>query len=170
MKAAVLIAPLSAAVLLVAGAPTARAVDVTRDYLSHGVANCQAALPVFDGTIRKRPKALANEGTTTAFITCDFENLANPLNRITSVAIFVKNRGTGQATVDCTLVQGFGDNVSGSNLTKSAALAPNGTFSLVWAAADYAGDNLDVPATSCALPPGTEIYGTQLKYLEDVGS
>ena len=42
-------------------APTAAAVD-----------RCQPALPTFDGSIRKRPKAVQNEGTSIAFITCGF--------------------------------------------------------------------------------------------------
>ncbi|HST43965.1 MAG TPA: hypothetical protein VLK29_01945 [Luteimonas sp.] len=170
MKSSALPASMLVTLALSAWATPARALDVDRSYLSHGTANCQAALPVFDGNIRKRPKAIANEGTSAAFITCDFENGPNGLRKISGVAIYLKNRSAATAVVNCTLVQGFGDTQYEANVTKSQELAADGEGALVWTSDDYAGNRLTVPSTSCSLPPGVEIFGTQLEFPEYVGS
>lgn len=71
----------------------AAAATVYRDHVSHGTANGQSALPVFDGNICKRPLALANEGNATAFITCDSENLRFQAQSISRIVVYVANRG-----------------------------------------------------------------------------
>ena len=50
-------------VLLAALPATSPAAEISRLVFSQAVAVCQPALPAFDGLIRKRPKAVANEGT-----------------------------------------------------------------------------------------------------------
>ena len=85
---------LSLAVALTAAtlSPNAQAVTVNRDYLSHGTANCQSALPVFDGNIRKRPAAVANEGTATAFVTCDSESINDGATGFSQAVMFTPER------------------------------------------------------------------------------
>lgn len=158
------------ALALAAASGSAHAVDASRDVISHGPANCQAALPVFDGQIRKRPRAIANEGTGMAFITCDFEGTPNSLGVVTLAGVRLQNRSSAPATVSCTLVQAVGDIENGPSGTKSVAMAAGSTALLVWTAADFGGNLLSSPAMSCGVPPGVEIYATKLTYNEAIGS
>ncbi len=50
----------------------AQAVTQNRRFQANATSYCQAALPAFEGAIRKRPLAVQNEGTTNAFVTCSF--------------------------------------------------------------------------------------------------
>jgi hypothetical protein len=147
----------------------ASAVTVSRDYLSHGTASCQSSLPVFDGNIRKRPMAVANEGSTTAFVTCDTESINNAGTGFTAVGVFVKNRaGTAGLTVNCTLVNGV-LSPSGSFPKTSPAIAVGGISQIAWTTADNSGANFAAPAVSCALPAGVDIWLVEFTYPEDVG-
>jgi hypothetical protein len=149
----------------------ASAVTVSRDYASHGTANCQASLPVFDGNLRKRPMGVANEGTTTAFITCDSENIDNLQAGNTQVGVFFRNRaGTAGITVSCTLVNGFF--TASKFLPKtSSALAVGGITGITWTAAgDNGGTNFTGAAVSCGLPPGVDLSAVEYVYPEDVGA
>ncbi|HST45355.1 MAG TPA: hypothetical protein VLK29_09045, partial [Luteimonas sp.] len=47
-------------------AQTARA----EEYRQNATGLCQAALPAYDGLIRKRPVAIRNEGDAAAFVSC----------------------------------------------------------------------------------------------------
>lgn len=151
----------------------ARAVDVDRDYLSHGTASCQAALPVFDGNIRKRPMALANEGTGNAFVTCDTDTMDNfNSEKFKTVGIYFTNRSAASVTVSCTLVTGLTPFVPIVSFPKTSPTIPSGGNSaVVWTAS---GDNSDVnfgyPAVSCNLPAGVEINVTRFVYVENVGA
>lgn len=149
----------------------ASAVTVTRDYLSHGTANCQSALPVFDGNVRKRPMAVANEGTTTAFITCDSESINNTGTGFTEVAVYLRNRaGAAGITVGCTLVEGAFIATGSFPKTSGAIPGAGGTSQIIWTIADNANNVFVSPAVSCALPPGVDISLMQFKYAEDVGA
>lgn len=163
---------LSLAVALTAAtlSPNAQAVTVNRDYLSHGTANCQSALPVFDGNIRKRPAAVANEGTATAFVTCDSESINDGATGFSQVGVYVLNRaGTDGVTLTCTLVNAVF--TAGATVTKtSAAIPASSTGFITWSTADNGGNNFTAPAVSCALPPGVDISFMQFIYPEDVGA
>ena len=90
----------------------------------HGTANCQSALPVFDGNIRKRPMALANEGAGNAFVTCDSESISNFATGFSAVAIGFYNRaGAADVEVSCTLVNGvlFGEGYFPKTVAVAAA-------------------------------------------------
>jgi hypothetical protein len=148
----------------------ASAVTVTRNYLSHGTANCQSALPVFDGNIRKRPMALANEGTATAFVTCDVESINNSATGFTAAGVFFTNRaGTAGVTVNCSLVDGAFA-ATGTFPKASPAIAVGSSSAITWSTADNSGANFMAPAISCALPPGVDISLVQFVYPEDVGA
>ena len=147
----------------------ASAVTVNRNYFSHGTANCQSALPVFDGNIRKRPLAVANEGTTTAFITCDSESINSSASGFSKVGVYFINRaGTAGLTVNCTLVNGV-ITAFGSFPKTTAAIAVGAQDNILWTTADNAGANFEAPAVSCALPAGVDIGAMQFQYPEDVG-
>jgi hypothetical protein len=160
------------AFLLLIGATTgATAAEVETSYFSHAAANCQSALPVFDGNIRKRPKALANEGTSIAFVTCAFEQTPTPPNKIVRVIQLALNRGGVARTVSCTLVDGIRDEVLSPSHTQTVTLNGNGVWAaLVWDAdLMNEGTNYTSPALSCSLPPGVELSGTAIDVLREIG-
>ena len=53
--------------------PSARAATIEREYLSHGVANCQPALSTYDASLRRKPMGIQNTGTKPVYLTCDFD-------------------------------------------------------------------------------------------------
>ena len=143
---------------------------VLRDVISHGTANCQSALPVFDGNIRKRPKALANEGSSAAFVTCDFESTPNAMSQVAVVRVFFINRSAAARTISCTAVFGVGDTVLVPSNTKSITAAAGEAVELEWDANnDNGGAFYSAPALSCNLAPGVEISVVNLSYLEEIG-
>ena len=148
----------------------ASAVTTSRDYLSHGTAGCQSALPVFDGNIRKRPLALGNEGSNTAFVTCDSDSINNFGSGHTQVGIFFTNRaGAANVVVNCTLVDGA-FTAFGSFPKSSAPIAVGATGNIIWTTADNEDANFIAPALSCALPAGVDISLVQLVYPEEIGT
>ncbi len=150
----------------------AEAVTVNRDYLTHGTASCQAALPVFDGKIRKRPKAIANEGTSSAFVTCGFDSINNAGTGFSAISIFFINRSGIAKTVNCTFVNGIFDNVLSPSLVRSVAMPTTAApaFLGVTAATDNGGNNFAAPAISCEIPAGVEIGAVNGVYPEEVGA
>lgn len=148
----------------------AESATIYRTHLSHGVANCQPALPAFDGNIRKRPKGIGNEGTSAAFVTCDFEHLPNALNSVSWAIVYARNNGAASAEFTCTLVQAFGATSYGANVVKTATIAAGGSGDIGFGASDNGGDALTLPAISCKLSPGVEIYGTALAFFEEIGN
>ncbi len=149
----------------------AQAVTVNRTNLSHGTANCQSALPVFDRNIRKRPKAFANVGSSTAFVTCDFETINIFGEGAYDVRVYLINRSGASRTVNCTFVDGFGEGVSSPSLVKSVAMPTDTTPATLGVTADLDNGNLNfvAPSISCALPPGVEIYAVGRWFREEVG-
>ena len=128
------------------------------------VLSCQSSTPAHEGKLRKRPMALVNEGTTTAYVTCGLISDENsPYTEWSGpkmVMIEVANYNSMSAvTVNCTLVEvlnyyyplaievGAGTSSQGNwhaiSLTEGQVFGQRGTF--------YR------PAISCALPPGTQI-------------
>lgn len=170
MKNTHLAAGIAALIAMAGAAGTASAATVTRDYLSHGTANCQGALPVFETQLRKRPAALANEGTSTAFVTCDLDSINNGGTGTQAAGIFVTNRaGADGVTISCTLV----DAVFTANAAfpkTSDPIAAGAIGSVNWSAAgDNAGGNFAAPAISCGLPAGVDISFVRFVYPEEVG-
>ena len=73
----------TAALLVAGGLSTASAQSnyVYLDQQSSGAGICAAALPAFEGLVRKRPRAIQNEGAGTAFVSCappQFTEAADP--------------------------------------------------------------------------------------------
>ncbi|MDQ3057569.1 MAG: hypothetical protein M3Q96_07520 [Pseudomonadota bacterium] len=150
----------------------AEAVTVNRDYLTHGAASCQAALPVFDTNIRKRPKAVANEGSSSAFVTCGFDEINNAGTGYSDVNVFFINRSGVAKTVNCTFVDGIFDTVITPSIVKSVVMPTTASPTAlgVNAATDNAGNNFTAPAISCELPPGVEIGAVRGVFPEEVGA
>jgi hypothetical protein len=137
------------------------------------VTACQSALPVFDGNIRKRPLAVANEGTSNAFVTCSFTTVGPELaNLVESYKLFVSNAGTGTVDINCTGVGG----VQGGIINQAPQSIPL-TIRLVsgekrffsYFPAQFLGGVLsNYFSVSCSLPLGTSINDMQVFFDEDV--
>lgn len=147
-----------------------------RSKLSTAAGLCQAALPTFEGLIRKRPLAVQNEGEANAFVTCaytsDTQSSGNP-GTSSFVASFINN-SPAQMTVTCTAVVGFSSG-SATYITKeSPIILPGGvaTSSIAWTSADNGGvayaPNLPVNL-SCNLPPGAGIATLTITHAVDIG-
>jgi len=142
------------------------AAGVQRSFASDAVANCQPAMPTFEGNIRKRPMALANEGNTTVFITCGSEH--HNAEGLALEVYFVNRAGSPNAVVQCSLVIGF--ITRGLVLTKASEPIIVGSQGWIqWTVDDNLGFLLNSPTLSCALPPGVDIVGTVITFAEYVG-
>lgn len=164
-----LAAALAFAFVATASAPT-NATTVVRNHFSHGTASCQAALPVFDGNVRKRPLAFANEGSGNAFVTCDTDSFSTAAEgTFTLISVFFNNNGAGMPAIDCTLV-----NIGASATTyvskSTGAIAPGQSSFLLWSSSDNGGELFRSPAISCNLPPQTQIGAVGFAYQEDIGA
>jgi hypothetical protein len=161
------------ALAVAAVAPAAGAVTILRSENVLAAGACQAALPAFEGQVRKRPVAVQNEGWAPAFVTCALESTTyfETGGFATTIGIYLTNTGGATATVTCTLV----DAGSGYNnpvyQPKSANVSSGGnSTSILWtAAADNGGAGYAFPAISCNLPPGTGINGTLRRFPEEIG-
>lgn len=163
-----------AAALAIGSAMTSHAGAATavRDHWSHGTANCQAALPVFDGNIRKRPLAFANEGATHAFVTCDTDNFSIPVEgSFTLVGMYFSNDGADDAAITCTLVDIL---ANGTHYfpESTGSIPPGGNSFILWSPSSYYDDGqlFRAPAISCNLPPQTRINFVEYAYREDIGA
>lgn len=144
--------------LLVAG--SAHALQ-PKSQVQNATGACQAALPFFDGFIRKRLVYVSNEGNAVAVATCSLMGTdlgaAGPVS-ITSTFVNVINLSANAVDVTCTMVDGyFGTNTA--YLAKTLTLPANSkTNDYRWTAADNGGINFSFTANvTCALQPGTAI-------------
>lgn len=162
-------AAVAACAALLSPAPAAAA-TVVRQFFQNGGSACTGALPTFEGSLRKRPLGIANEGAVPAFITCSAQ--ANNVNGARPTAVFASatNRGAAAVTLSCTLVNG--DSFNGAAYTVTSIVVPASDLAtLQWLPA--------APATqlpfasvsiSCALPPGVEVNYFGHDIAEDIGA
>jgi hypothetical protein len=132
---------------------------------------CQSALPVFDGQIRKRPLAIQNVGTASAYVSCSFMTPAHGTG-VNSVNLIAENNTGTAVDVSCTLVVGV-SKLAPTYFPKTITLPANsGLNSFTWTAANNGGVPFDSYAisASCSLPVGTGLSLSQLFYDADVGA
>jgi hypothetical protein len=116
---------------------------------------CQAALPAFEGNLRKRPTAIANEGTSNAFVSCSLPGeSAVP---ITSVLLRIYNRGAAEANVTCSLVSS--SQPGGMVIPKTVTVPAASNVYVEWLPTDIGPEEVHMGALnfSCNLVPGTDI-------------
>jgi hypothetical protein len=166
---------LVALVLAVGASADASAATAFRQKIGNAASGCQAALPVFEGRIRKSPLAIQNAGTERAFLTCSFVTDNNISGSIgTKVfGVYVINNGVGTATIHCTGVIGQAVADSPRYITKNVSIAPGATRFLQWDERDNGG--VYFPASepvsvSCNLPAGTGISLTYVDYDVNIGT
>lgn len=157
---------------LLVAAPAGAGTPLGRTQLQTPVNNCQGALPSYEGRIRKRPLALANEGDSAAFVTCALSSEEQDLGNA-EVGAMLTNTGDSTVVVRCTLVDNpvywlwHPDvNPAPGYHPMSIELAPGQSGLLFWNAA-----HLDVGMWSdnvnftCTLPPRTEMAYNYRNYL-----
>ena len=150
----------------------AQATTVTRTMEDQGGPACQLSVPTTSTQVRPRASGMRNEGTTSAFVICQFTATSTPF---TQVSIVLASIDGADHNLSCTAMSGYG--------TGGAYFS---TFSIFVRASDTAGtsvgwnsgyfdpslDTLPSRAVSvtCNLPPGMAIVSTYAYYDEDVGS
>lgn len=151
-------------VLAIGLSPQADALDVLRTNGTGPVGNCQAALPAFEGQTRKRPLAVVNESTGTAFVTCAFTTEEVSLN-VQGFSTRVSNLSSVEATINCTAV--VGDELQDVDyIAKSITLAPGADGTLSWNTLDNSGVLfVKSVALSCALPSFTGLNRNRITTL-----
>jgi hypothetical protein len=167
---------LTAICLLTTGIATGDSVasSALRNQYYQPTFNCQGALPAYEGKLRKRPLGLANEGTTTAFVTCGLamemagEMGISPGSQ--AVYVILTNRGSSSASISCTLVEGYGGH--GQNYHPKTVTLDAGAMidNFAWSASENGDNHYAWPSLSCALPPGVEINGTTQQFYEPIGA
>ncbi len=149
-----------------AAAGTVNAATVTRSVYTQASGACQGALPNYENNFRKRPLAVANEGTTNAFVTCGVRTTEDtyPAN---AVELYVTNRNTADVDVSCTLVDGIIDNTIGfANYYPQTVTATAG----VDTAFSWSGFGSPWQQISCNVPSKIEVNMLYSSVDEDVGT
>ena len=131
---------------------------------------CQGALPQFAGTLRARPLALGNEGSTPAFATCGWEGmprLEGGYGRdLKLVRALLGNPTLSDLSFSCTIVKSPSAPVY---YTRPVMIAAGGTAEVDLSQADLDEDQyLDYTQISCELPPGAVIHALLTIYDEEV--
>lgn len=154
-------------------AVSANAASQLRNQYYQAAFNCHGALPAFEGMLRTRPLAVANEGNATAYVTCGLTmEMAGEVGvQAGSQAVYVllTNRSATPATVGCTLVEGYGGTRTASR-PKTIQIQPGAYAELAWMHYENGGQHFRWPSLSCALPAGVEINGTTQQFYEPVGA
>lgn len=163
--------PCLAATLLFAGLASvapARALDRPIITQAHGAGACQAALPNYEGQIRKRPLALQNEGTQAAFVSCSPVSLhGSPLHG-TGHGLTLVNNTAAAVALSCTAVNG--PPLDATYMPRSVEVPAGGTATLSWHADDGVdGLNLFGTSISCAIPPGIGVHQVNTRQVVDIG-
>ncbi len=162
------IAAIACALAMAAAGDAAQAVVRSHVTLVTAPGLCQAALPSFEGLIRKRPLAIQNEGATTAFVGCSLPTQGD----ITGATVYLSSIDGAAHTVSCTGVSGYASNVAtpsyaAKTISVAANGAPQGAF---WSTADFGG-GARFPyyyfSLQCALPPGVGMNDLELRYNEE---
>lgn len=173
IKPKMLLSPLAIWLFALSVASSANAATIVEDEITLSAMACQAALPVFDGQIRKRPLAIQNEGTSTAFITCAYRGRFGGTNATTGTSTYLGvgllNNTGAPLSVTCTMVDGRTGMSNPINFVKSSTFSSRAEMS--WSASgDNSGTPFYYPAVSCSLPPGTGIQYLARQYTVEIGS
>jgi hypothetical protein len=149
---------------------TAAAVDEQMETAANATANCQGALPNLEGSIRKRPLAVQNEGTANAFVTCSFssEYDVDDRRQVSYFGAWMINKSTTPKTVSCTGVAGYDSYDGNVYVSRTITLPANGTTQgeMFFEPVDNGGQGYyPLVSMSCSIPPGVGINDTYVGYV-----
>lgn len=152
----------------------ASAVLQSRGFSANATSDCQSALPVFDGQIRKRPLAVQNEGSSNAFVTCSFTRQTGAPSVPTKVYVAAFTVGGLEQSITCTFVAGTGGSGAppADYVPKTILLDSSGqSDEMLWQAADFPGGVFpqDDYSVSCNLLPGVALGKSLIVFSEDIG-
>jgi hypothetical protein len=148
------------------------AVTSARAFNQNATGFCQSALPVFDGQIRKRPLAIQNEGTASAFVSCSFMSPDHNVG-VKEILLYADNNTGSAVDISCTLVSGISHfNVPTYHPQTITMPANSGLNLLAWTQADNGGVKFNDYAlsVSCNLPVGTGLSFSSIFFDVDVGA
>lgn len=130
---------------------------------------CQAARASFDANLRKRPTAIANEGSGPVFVSCSLLHEISE-SEMLGVGAIVTNDGTSPVTVSCTLVNGARTN-SGDDrayAVESVTVPAGAVRELSWPELGLGLYEQPAVGLSCVLPANVEIGGLYTMYDDGV--
>ena len=159
-----LVVPCLLALLAASAAPDAAAMPSRTRHIS-ATAVCEAPLPIYDATLRKRPVAIANEGTSPIFISCALPTDHSGGVATSEVRVLFASRV--QRTVNCTIVAGVDSDLYREG--RSVVVPAAGVASIQWNGIDKRGVAGAI-SLSCTLPPGTEVRTLSLHELDPLGA
>jgi hypothetical protein len=131
----------------------------------NATAFCQAALPVFDTNLRKRPLAVVNEGSTDTYVTCSYP-VDNYAYEVYDVDVYISNHTGITKDVNCTLIDGY-DNGDVTFIAKTTRSYDDGDYHDAYWNVYNDNDGVGFGTTvsvSCALPAG---IGLADQYVSD---
>lgn len=144
----------------------AEAASISRNSYTQASGACQGALPSYEGSFRKRPLAVANEGTASAFVTCGVRNDENAAV-VSSIRLAVTNRAASVQSISCTLVDGLIDATLGfaDYYPQTTSAASGVDTQLTWS-----GGTFKWPAISCNVPGHVELNMVSTTFDDEIGS
>jgi len=164
---------LTLSLALVLAAPQAHAATKARKLMVNASGACQSALPVFDVNIRKRPKAVVNEGDVAAFVTCTYYAQASNIDENpTQVTLYVSTNILQQTSLTCTGVNGAELDTIQASVKTVNLNNPVNTVPMTWTPSDFGSfGNFQSPyfSVSCNLKPDVAIHNAVIDYVQGVG-
>lgn len=126
--------------------------------------SCQGALPSYEGSFRKRPLAVVNEGTTGAFLTCGVRGYASA--QYDGIEAVATNRTAVATNMSCTLVDGVIDATLGfANYYPQTVNIGAGTAGFF----NWTGP-FTLVAISCNVPAKFEVNLSGVAYQDEIGA
>lgn len=163
-----IISIITAAFLLATGT-TGAAIRILAMQIN-GAGACQAALPTYEGLIRKRPMAIQNEGSSTAFVTCSPLNMQGMYtSEIHGHGVHLVNSNEVSVLLACSAVVGARDGIADHTVTKAVQIPAGATRAIYWGGDEIPSSNGDTFNTTCALPSGTAITTVMVHQVLDIG-
>lgn len=138
-------------------------------------AMCQGALPNYEGSFRKRPLAIKNEGSSSAYLTCGlYSQFDASAGGVTGVQLIVTNRNAVDTDVSCTLVDGIIDPSLGfaDYFPQTLSVVAGTADAFFWDPAGGGGTFDPVfgfPSLSCNVPVNIEVNQEAHGYEEEIG-
>ena len=156
----------------------------------NGSGMCTLSIPTTDTKVRPKATGFRNEGTTNAFVICNFTSLPGYDGSVNfgdpqAVALILYSLDGNNHDVTCTAVSGVqGFSSIGANpqqyVTKTLIVnnttAPYQAAGLAfkWVPADFGGTgtmpNDGFISMTCTLPPNVSIGAISMHYSKDIGS
>lgn len=165
-------AVLIGALCLAPAAPTS-AEDLRLSFQTNGAGVCQAALPSFEGLVRKRPLAIQNEGASDAFVTCSATSVQwLAMHPELPYSVTFQNTNAAARSVSCTAVAGSFSWPSEYSTNLVSVPGSGGVATMYFSAGQLPqlADNRAPFNLSCRLPPGvglSTVYVSQVLRVAD---